>query len=415
MDSHETAALPSPSVSQPNFLNGGMVLILAIICGLSVGNVYFNQPLLADMGRTFNIPVARIGFIPTSTQIGYATGLLLLAPLGDRLERRKLIVTMMILIACALAAVAISPTLIWLCVASLLLGFTTMSSHLIIPLVAQITSPTERGKVIGMLMGGVVTSLLMARAVSGVVGNLWNWRVMYWGVSVLFLIGAFILWKCLPVCPPASKLSYQKLMATLVKFTREQPVLREAALNNALVFGSFNVFWSTLIFFLESPAYDYGSNVAGLFGLIGILGAFASPVVGRLIDRHGSSTLVGIATTLALSSYVFLWIAGNHLSGLLLGVAVLDLAMHIGYLSNQVRVYSLIPNAESRVNTVFMVINYSGGATGSLLGAYFWAHWQWNGVCGLGCLLLSLAVITHFSHRKNGWLTLFRKKYNSPK
>jgi predicted MFS family arabinose efflux permease len=400
MDSPKAAGLTPGSSDTASFLDGGMVLILAVICGLSVGNVYFNQPLLADMGRTFNLPVQQVGWIPTATQVGYATGLLLLAPLGDRLERRKLIVTMMLLIACALVAVAVSPNFLWLCIASLVLGFTTMASHLIIPLVAQVTVPQERGRVIGTLMGGVVMSLLLARAVSGVVGSIWNWRTMYWIVAALFILGAVVLWKRLPLCPPVSQLPYRKLMGSLVKFAREQPILREAALNNALVFASFNAFWSTLIFFLESPAYNYKSNVAGLFALIGVIGAFASPIVGRLADQRGARALVGLAVVLGLFSFIFLWVAGTHLAALILGVAVLDLAMHVGYLANQIRVYSLVPNAESRVNTVFMVINYSGGATGSLLGAFSWANWQWSGVCGLGCLLLSIAAIAHFGKGK---------------
>jgi predicted MFS family arabinose efflux permease len=390
-----SAINPSTWIAERN-----TVMILAITCGLAVGNVYINQPLLADMGRSFNISIEQIGFIPTSTQIGYAIGLLLLAPLGDRLERRRLIVTMLSLIACALAAVALSPNVIWLCGANWLLGFTTMVSHLIIPLVAQLTPPSERGKVIGTLMSGVIISLLLSRAVSGFVGGVLGWQSMYWIAAGLILIAALLIRERLPLCPPVSHLPYRKLMRSLLDFTRQQPTLRESAVNNALVFGSFNAFWATLVFLLETPPHHYGSQVAGLFGLLGVAGALGAPMIGRLIDQQGARHVISISLVLALSAFVLLWLAATHLVGLGLGVVILDLGMHGAYLANQIRVYSLVPNAESRLNTVYMVINYSGGAIGSYLGLYNWAVWQWNGVCFLGCSLLTVATIVHFSRHR---------------
>lgn len=214
------------------------------------------------------------------------------------------------------------------------------------------------------------------------------------------IVLALAIRQQLPENRSSSQMSYPELMQSLAHLTYEQPVLREAAFNIALIFCAFNVFWVTLVFLLESPVYNYDSQVAGLFGLVGLVGAGTSSLVGRLVDKWGARRVVGIALCCALSGFTILWLTGTHLMGLILGVIILELGMHSAYLSNQIRVYNLVPNAESRLNTVYMVINYSGGALGSLLGSYSWVIGQWNGVCALGLFLLSLAVILHFGGRK---------------
>ncbi|MEH2401831.1 MFS transporter [Nostoc sp.] len=377
------------------------VLALAIACGLAVANVYYNQPLLADMGRSLNISVQQVGFIPTLTQTGYAVGLLLLVPLGDMMERRWLIIIMLSLLACALVVEATAPNVVWLSVSSFVVGFCSIVAHLVIPLVAHLTHPSERGKAIGMLLSGMILSVLLARSVSGIIGEYFGWRAVY-GISAgVMLVLALVIQGRIPQSKPSSPLSYQQLMQSLVQLVREQPVLREAALNVALVFAAFNATWVTLVFLLESPAYNYDSRVAGLFGLVGLIGVFTTPIVGRVADKRGPRMLVGIAVILSLSAFVILWIAGGtHLMGLILGMLLVDLGMHTGYVSNQIRIYNLVPNAESRLNTVYMVTNYTGGALGSFLGTYTWGLWQWNGVCALGFFLLVVAFIAHFSVRK---------------
>lgn len=395
----EERSVTTPITMSQKLTEPRTVLILAIACGFSVANVYYNQPLLPDIGRNFHISVQQVGFIPTLTQIGYAVGLLFLVPLGDKVERRRLIVTMLSLIACASVAAAVSPNIIWLSISSACIGFTAIGAHLIIPFVARMTAPVQRGKVIGTLMSGLIISVLLARTLSGFVGEFLGWRAMYWIAAGLMIILSVIISRQLPLCPPSSELSYQKLMGSLVHLIRQQPVLREAATNNALIFAAFNAFWVTLVFLLEAPPYHYSSQVAGLFGLTGFAGATAAPMIGRLIDRWGSRFFAGVAVAICLLGFTISWIASTHLLGLIFGMIVLDLGMQSAYLSNQVRVYSLVPNAESRLNTVYMVTNYSGGALGSFLGTYSWGVWQWNGVCLLGLSLLVLASINHLSKR----------------
>jgi len=217
------------------------VLILAIACGLAIANVYYNQPLLGHIGRSLEIPVKQVGFIPFLTQIGYATGLLLLVPLGDRMERRNLITTMLALLSGVLVAEAVSVNLIWLSIASFGLGFCSIVAHLVLPLVAYMTPPDQRGKVIGTLLSGMILSVLLARTVSGAIAEHFGWRTVY-AISYagrnaiaagLMLVLALTVRKQIPVNKPSSTLSYQQLMASLVYLFRQQPVLREASFNIA--------------------------------------------------------------------------------------------------------------------------------------------------------------------------------------
>lgn len=401
MNSQEDSAPTTETNISSMLAERSTVFLLAITCGLSVANVYYNQPLLAEIGRSFDISVQQVGFIPTLTQIGYAVGLLFLVPLGDKVERRGLIVKMLFLLACALVATALSPNIAWLSVSSLILGFNSIVAHLIIPFVARMTPVAERGKVIGTLISGVIVSVLLARAASGIVGNILGWQAIYWIAAGLMIVLAFGIRGRLPVSKSSDKLSYQQLMQSLGDLVRQQPVLREAALNIALIFAAFNAFWVTLVFRLEAPPYYYGSQVAGLFGFVGIAGAIATPFIGRLVDKWGARVLVGLALALSLSGFVIIWIAGNYLIALILGVLLLDLAMHGAYVSNQVRVYNLVANAESRLNTVYMVTNYTGGALGSFLGTYSWAMWKWNGVCALCLSVLVVALVVHLSGRRS--------------
>ncbi|KAB8314815.1 MFS transporter [Tolypothrix campylonemoides VB511288] len=393
MSYKELSALTSTSTVKKAISERTTVLLLAFACGLSVGNVYFNQPLLADIGRSFQISVEQVGSIPSVTQIGYAVGLLFLAPLGDRMERRRLIVLMFILVACTLVSGAISPNFIWLCGSSLVLGFTTMVGQLIFPLVAQLPTARERVKVTSILLNGLIVGTLLSRAVSGLVGGILGWQAMYWIEAGLAAFVAVAIQKRLPAGQADSQMSYQQLIASLWHLVRQQPTLRAAALNNALLFAAFNAFWATLIFFLESPPYHYGSQVAGLFALLSVVGTITNPIVGRLADQHSSRLLVGFVIAILLSAFVVLRLLGTHLLGLALGVIVLEVGINAAFLCNRIRLFNLVPNAESRLNTVFMVTNYCGGFFGSFFGAFCWGAWQWNGVCGLGFGLLMIAAI----------------------
>ncbi|GAC1461007.1 MAG: MFS transporter [Chamaesiphon sp.] len=331
------------------------------------------------------------------TQVGYALGLLLFVPLGDLRERRRLIVMMLGLTALTLAAAAMAPNLTWLVVASLAIGMATISAQLIVPFAAQLAKPGERGKVVGLVMSGLLIGILLARTVSGFVGATLGWRAMYWIASGLMLILAVVLSRVLPESQPSLAVSYGQLMRSLIGLIRKQPILREASVLGAMCFGSFSAFWSTLVFLLGQPPYHYGSEVAGLFGLVGVVGAMSAPIAGSLADKKSPSLAVGLAIAVTALSFVVFWLFGHQLWGLIVGVILLDLGVQANQVSNQARIYSLPQEAHSRLNALYIMFYFVGGAIGSFLGAYGWSIWQWNGVCTVGFLMMAVAFLRYFS------------------
>jgi predicted MFS family arabinose efflux permease len=364
---------------------------MAITAGISVANLYYNQPLLAEMGQSFHASAREVGFIPMLTQVGYAIGILLFVPLGDVIERRRLIVTMLAATACALVTAAVSPSIVWLAVASLTIGVTTIVPQLILPFAASLAEPGERGEVVGNVMSALFIGILLARTVGGFTGEIWGWRTVYWIAGGVAVILAVVVSRLLPVSRPSLKLSYTKLIQSLLELILSQPVLREAAMIGALSFGAFSAFWSTLAFLLEQPPYLYGSQVAGMFGLVGIVGSVAAPAIGRLADRRSPLLTVGLGVAIAALSFLVFWGFGYQLWGLVVGVILLDLGVQSTLVSNQARIYSLLPEAQSRLNTVYMVPYFMGGSLGSILGVYGWSWLQWNGVCLVGLSMLSVA------------------------
>lgn len=371
-----------------NPMRHNLVWLMAIASGAAAANLYYNQPLLAAIAQSLHAPAYEAGFIPILTQIGYAVGIFLFVPLGDLMERRRLIVTMLLATALALVGAAVSPNITWLVGASLVIGMTTIAAQLIVPFAAQLAKPKERGKVVGMVMSGLLIGILLARTVSGFVGSSLGWRAMYWLASGLMIVLAVALFRLLPKSQPSLKVPYQRLMGSLFKLIR-QPVLCEASMIGAMSFGAFSAFWSTLVFLLEQPPYHYGSEVTGLFGLVGVVGAAAAPLVGRLADRSSPRLTVGLGLAITTGSFLIFLLFAHRLWGLIVGVILLDLGVQTTMVSNQTRIYSLPPEAHSRLNALYIMFYFVGGALGSFLGAYGWSRWQWNGVCGVGLLMLS--------------------------
>jgi len=379
-------------VPESHPLTRRLLLVLAVACGLSVANIYYSQPLLADIGRTFSVSARQLGVLSMMTQIGYAVGLFLFVPLGDRFEQRRLIVVMLGVVACMLAAVALAPTLLWLYIASLLMGVTTVVPQLIVPLAANLAREEERGKVVGTVMSGLLIGVLLARTFAGFVGAWFGWRSMFGVAAALMVVLGIVLYLLLPVRHPDSKTAYRDILASLFRLTRELGPLREAAAMGGLLFGAFSVFWTTLVFRLGSPPYHYGSEVAGLFGLVGVAGASIAPVAGRLADRQSPRRVAAMGALFTLLSFVLFAVLDDWLWGLVFCVILLDLGVQGAQISNQARIYSLRPDARNRLNTVYMVTYFVGGALGSALGADAWSAFGWPGVCVVGGVFALLAV-----------------------
>ncbi|KLU61340.1 putative transporter [Peptococcaceae bacterium CEB3] len=390
-------------------LSRRLLWLMAIACALSVANLYYSQPLLADMALTLHVSARASGGIPMLTQMGYALGLFLFVPLGDMKERRFLIVALLFAVALALLGVAAAENLTLLSLMSFLLGATTVVPQLIVPLAVQLAAPDEQGKVVGTVMSGLLFGILLARTVSGLIGQHFGWRAMYVIAAGLMCGLALLLRLGLPESKPAATLSYPQLFRSLRKLFLAEPELREASVMGGLLFGAFSAFWTTLVFFLRQPPYHLGAQGAGLFGLAGVAGAAAAPLAGRLADRKPRTSrrrpqarpesdsarrVAGIAVLITLLAFALFTVAGKEIWGLILGVILLDLGVQSTQISNQARIYRLRPDAKNRLNTVYMVTYFLGGALGSWLGSFAWSAWRWTGVSTAGStmVLLSLAV-----------------------
>ena len=367
--------------------------LLSLTAGAAVANLYYNQPLLPQIGRDFGIANGRVGLVSTAAQVGYAVGLLVFVPLGDVAERRRLIVALLVAVAVALAGSAVAPSFAWLAVASAAVGVTTVVPQLVIPFAAGLTPSAERGQVVGRIMGGLLIGILGARVLAGALGAVAGWRAVFALGAVLMLALAALLARRLPrAAPPAVGMSYGVLLRSLGSLARSEPVLRDASAIGALVFIGFSAFWTTVAFRLETPPLHYGSTAAGLFGLVGIVGASAAPLVGKFADKSAPRTTVGYGLAVLAASYLLFWLAGHTLAGLIVGVVLVDAGMQVVNVSNQARIYRLAESAHSRLNTVYMVTYFAGGSAGSALGVWAWGRWRWAGVCAVALGAVGVAI-----------------------
>lgn len=368
---------------------------MAVTAGATAANVWYNQPMLGDMARDLGIGEQGVAAIPTATQLGFALGILLLLPLGDRMDRRRLIMWQLVGTAAAMAVAALSSNLALLTVASVLVGVGGSTAQQIVPFAAELASPETRGRVVGVVMSGLLSGVLLARVVSGAVADQFGWRTMYWlaaGVSLLMAFGARAM---LPKSRPATRASYIRLLMSLVELTRRFPQLRRAAMVQACVFATISAFWSVLALLLEGPNFRLGATAAGLFGLVGVAGITAAPLAGKFADTRGPHGVIGLAIGLVAASFV-LFAAWPTLPGLIIGVVLVDLGAQASMVSNQSIIYGLAPDARGRVTTIYMTAMFLGGALGSAAAGVAWAIGGgglngWRAVCGM-CLVLAVAA-----------------------
>lgn len=363
--------------------------------GASVATIYYNQPLLLEMSRTFHASSGQVGTVAVATQVGYAAGILVFVPLGDVAERRGLIVKLFAAVSVALIGAGLAPSLWTLVAASVAVGMTAAVTHVLVPIAPELAEPGESGRAIGTVMTGLLLGILLGRAASGAVAELLGWRAVFLVAAGVTGIFVPLLWWRLPKLPPVQAVGYKHALASLLKLTVEQPELREAAAIGFLVFAAFSSFWTNLAFLLGTPHYRMGAGVAGSFGVLGAAGAASASFAGRLADRKGARWVVGLGLVLLTAAYGVLWIFGYHMAGLIAGVLVLDIGQQTMQIANQTRIFSLVEGARSRLNTVYMIVFFLGGAAGSAFSTVAWSRWQWHGVCTLGLLLLALAGVRH--------------------
>ncbi len=396
---------------------------LGLACAIGVSTIYFNQPLLVEMGQSFHATAARVGFVAVATQVGYAAGLLVFVPLGDVLERRALMLRMYAAVAAALLVVAMAPNLAWLIAGSVALGMVASVTHIVLPIAPDLVTENERGRAIGTVMMGLLLGILLARTFAGWVSKtpllsrphgglsgvaaghaVWlteGWRYVFLIAALTNLAFLPLIARAMPKLEPKQALRYRDAMGSLWTLFRTQPLLRESSLIGALVFASFSCFWVMLVFLLSSH-YGLGAGWAGSFGLIGAAGALVAPLAGRLADKRGVRWVLTAGMSTLAFSYVLLW-AGEkaelplaaHFAILVVGVVVLDVGAQLTQVANQTRIFGLVPSARSRLNTVYMTVYFAGAAVGSALASRVWVRWKWDGVCALALGLIALAGLRH--------------------
>lgn len=365
-------------------MDRNLVLLLTVATGVAVASSYYIQPLLPEVRQTFHVGSGAAGLIVTVGQIAYAAGLVFLLPLGDLVERRRLVVGLSALTVLGLVGMAVSPAIGALYVAVAVVGSTSVVAQILVAFAASLAGDTERGRVVGTIMSGLLIGILLARTVAGYLAALLGWRGVFYVAAGLVAVQAAVLWRSLPRYRGSVDLAYGKVLASVARIFAEQPVLRRRAVYGALSFGAFSVLWTSLAFLLAGAPYHYGSVLIGLFGLIGATGAAMALVAGRLADR-GLQAAVTLASSVATAvAFGLLWLGAHDLAVLVVAIVLLDLGCQGLHITNQSEIYRLLPNARSRVNAAYMTSYFFGGTLGSVGSALCYATYGWGGVCVLG-------------------------------
>lgn len=364
---------------------------MAISCGLIVANLYYCQPLLPLIAHDFGIEEPEAGSITYITQLGYATGLLLFVPLGDILERKQQIVVTTVISILALLGAAFCKSFWLLQILSFLIGLFSIVPQLIIPLAASLSTEEKRGRVIGIVMGGLLIGIVSSRSLSGFIGHTFGWRQMYFIAATICFVLVLIMRRILPETQSNHNSSYKTLMASIWKFVRTVPPLRAAALSSGLSFACISAFWVTMVLHLSAEPFAFNTVQIGLFGIIGASGALAAPMIGRLSksteDTVKRNSLFGLL--LQLIGFIGFFFTGSHIFLLVVGIVLIDVGHQALQISNQTLIYSLDAQARNRFNTVFMTTTFIGGALGSAIGIFLYHAGGWSVFCwGIISLIL---------------------------
>ncbi|HWT98376.1 MAG TPA: MFS transporter [Terriglobales bacterium] len=383
----ETESFAAAPASHPG---RGLTFAMAAACGIAVANIYYNQPMVGIIQNDFANPTLA-GLVPTSAQLGYAIGLFLLVPLGDMMDRRRLIVGQFLVLAVALLLAAMAPTIHVLLLANLLVGIGSTVAQQIIPLAAALAMPQRRGRTIGALMSGLLGGILLSRTIAGLVAAHEGWRAMFWLAVPLALAASAWMAVILPRNHPHAGIRYGAALGSLIHLWRDERSLRGAALKQGSLFAGFTAFWAILALHLEEPRFGLGADIAGLFGIVAMVGVSAAPLAGRLADRRGPHLVIALAAGLALLSWILfgLW---NSVPGLIVGVILLDFAVQSAMVSNQHIVFALRPEARNRLNTIYMTSVFLGGSLGSAGATVVWHHGGWLAVSAYGAALALLSL-----------------------
>lgn len=384
-------------------ISSGLIILLATACGIIVANLYYAQPLIGLISNEIGLSNSSAGLIVTLTQIGYVVGLLFLVPLGDIVENKKLILILLFLNAFALISMVFVKSATLLLIASFFIGLGSVAAQVLVPLVSYLSSENARGRVVGNVMSGLLLGIMLARPMSSLVADMWGWNAIFALSATVIIVLAFVLSKVLPTRKPTAKTNYIALLNSMWQLLRTTPILRRRAIYHACVFGAFSLFWTTVPLLLSSPAFHFSQTAIALYALVGITGAIAAPIGGRLADLGWTRPATGIALTIVIISLLLPLIIQSSspigIAVLVIAAILLDMGVSANLVLSQRLIFSLSPEIRSRLNGLFMAIFFLGGAVGSFIGGWAYALGGWNLTLGIGIAFPTIALL-YFAREK---------------
>jgi predicted MFS family arabinose efflux permease len=399
-----SSPLATPAVPAVRPLSGWTTLLLAVACGIIVANLYYAQPLIGPISSDLNLAPEVAGVIVTLTQIGYVLGLLFLVPLGDRLENRKLVVGVLMLTAGALAVTAFARSTPVFLVASIGVGLGSVVAQILVPFAANLAPEATRGRVVGNVMSGLFAGIMLARPIASLVADMFGWHAVFAGSAVANLALAVFLLRTLPRRQPQSSMAYPALLRSMWDLLCTSALLRRRAVYHVFAFGTFSLFWTTVPLLLASPAFGMSQTQIALFALAGVAGAVAAPVAGRLADRglvrSGTFLALGLVAAALVLAIVVPPPMSGALAALVVNAIVIDMGVSANLILSQRVIFSIGADVRSRVNGVFMALFFAGGAAGSTLGVWTYAHGGWMTTLWVALALPVLALLYAFTDKK---------------
>ena len=385
---------------QSQDLSNWLVFLMAFAIGVTIASNYYAQPLLHSITHDLNIAVEHAGSIIMAAQFSYAVGLLFITPLGDKFERKHLIIILMVLSTCGLIVSALSKNLWMLIIGTSMTGLFSTVAQVLIPFAATLAKPEHRGKIVGTLMSGMLLGILLGRAFAGAISTIADWHYVYWIATGIMVIVTLLLSISLPTYRSTININYFQLLWSISSLYKQEPILRIRSLLAVISFALFSLLWTPLAFLLSNDPYHYSDFIIGLFGIAGAAGALGSPIVGKLSDKGKGwlATIIGLC--LLLLSWLPLSFAQYSIIALILGVVILDFSVQVTHVSNMSAIYQIRPEARSRMNTGYMVCYFIGGMLGSVGSTYLFSHYGWIAIVVTGTILGLMGIICWLFYTK---------------
>lgn len=396
------SSIAKPKMEKP--VSSWIMLVLAIACGVIVANLYYAQPLVGPISSTLELSSGAAGLIVTLTQIGYGIGLLLIVPLGDILENRKLVVTLLLFTAVVLAIAAVVKSATLFLAASLFIGLGSVAAQVLVPYAAHLSPDATRGRNVGNVMSGLLLGIMLARPISSIAAEYMGWRAIFVFSAAIIFVLALVLGKLLPPRQPMTTTQYPILLKSMLHLLKTTPVLQRRAIYHFCVFGTFSLFWTTVPMLLTGPIFNFSQKEVALYALVGVSGAVAAPVAGRFADKGWVRPATGFALALVIISVIFpLMIqSGSTLSLVILVISaiLLDMGVSANLVLGQRAIFSLGAEFRSRLNGLYMAIFFAGGAIGSATGGWAYAVFGRKAALVIGIALPTMAMIYYATEKK---------------